>query len=104
MSFSQVDFTEGFGDDASLGPGDWIATAPLNASVNAPESMGLPPRDGNADEIYRIADSLSRLRESLSLAGDGVYCPICHRASVGLSLLRSPCPTCGRPLLQFGWE
>jgi hypothetical protein len=96
--------TEGFRDDQALLPGEWIDTQPLNESVAEPESMGLPPRGAPADEVYRIADNLSRLRESVSLPQDGVYCPVCHRATVGLSRLRLPCPTCSRPLLRFGWD
>lgn len=104
MSFSQIDLTERFGDNLSLGPNDWIETAPLNARIKNPESMGLPPLGASEEETYRVADRLSRIRESVAIANDGVYCPICHIANTRLSLLRSPCPKCGRQLLKFGWD
>jgi hypothetical protein len=104
MSFSQLDTTERFGDNRSLGAGDWIETAPLNATIRNPESMGLPPPGATEGETYRVADRLSRLRESVSIPDDGVYCPICHIASTQLDLLRTPCPRCGRELLKFGWD
>ena len=104
ISFSQVDITEGFGDNLSLGPDDWVGTVPLNVKVPDPQSQGLPALDAAADETYLVADRLSRLRESIPVPGDGVYCPICHRANVTLARLRTPCPRCSRPLLKFGWD
>jgi hypothetical protein len=104
MSFSQLDLTERFEDNLSLGPNDWIETSPLNARIKNPESMGLPPLGATEEETYRVADRLSRIRESFPIARDGVYCPICHIANTQLSLLRSPCPKCGRQLLKFGWD
>jgi hypothetical protein len=103
ISYSQVDFTEGFADDQGLGPDDWISTKSLNAVDKNSESMGLPSLAADADEVYRIASALSEVRESLPLPQDGVYCPICHLANVDLGKLRTPCPKCGRALLQFGW-
>jgi hypothetical protein len=104
ISFSQVDVTDRFGENLSLGPDDWIDTVPLNTSVPDPQSQGLPPLAAAAEETYLVADRLSRLRESIPLPGDGVYCPICHKANVALSPLRTPCPKCGRALLKFGWD
>jgi hypothetical protein len=104
ISFSQVDFTEGFADDERLGPEDWISTKPLNARTQNPESMGLPSLAANANEVYRIASALSAIRESQPLVRDGVYCPICHIANVDLGKLRTPCPSCGGALLQVGWD
>jgi len=103
FSYSQVDFTSGFGDDEGLGPDDWIATSPLNAGMEDPTSMGLPPQGADADEVYRIASELSEVRESIPIPGDGVYCPICHIANIDLGKLRTPCPQCRRELLKFGW-
>ena len=102
--FSQVDTTEGFGDDQGLSPDDWIATTPLNSMINDPESKGLPPPGANENEVYRVASELSALRESIPIPNDGVYCPICHIANVDLGKLRTPCPKCGRELLKFGWD
>jgi len=102
--YSQVDITEAFGDDQRLGPDDWIATVPLNATTADPESMGLPPASADADEVHRVASKLSELRELVSIRNDGVYCPVCHIANVNLGRLRMPCHQCGRPLLKFGWE
>jgi len=106
--FAQTDVTKSSGNNPSLGPSDWIETTPINASV--PEERrprGLPPLDATEDQIYQIADRGSRLRESMrrtdQLSGDGVYCPICHIANTQLSLLRKPCPRCGRELLLFDW-
>ena len=101
---SQIDITEGFGDNLRLGPDDWIDTIPMNATEGCDESMGLPPRTATTEEVYRLADELSRMRESFGLRDDGVYCPICHIANISLAKLRTPCPKCGRPLLQFGWD
>ena len=103
-SFSQVDVTERFGDNLSLGPNDWIRTVPLNIGIKQPESMGLPPVGANDERTYQVADRLSRMRETVSVPSDGVYCPICHIANIQLGLLRTPCPKCGRPLLKFGWD
>lgn len=104
FSFSQVDITERFGDNLSLTAHDWISTNPLNSSVPDPLSMGLPPIGASDDEVYRIAERLSRTRESVPIPDDGVYCPICHIANVALARLRTPCPKCGRELLKFGWD
>jgi hypothetical protein len=76
----------------------------LNATRENPESVGLPSLAADADEIYRIASALSAIRESLPLERDGVYCPVCHIANIDRSKLRTPCPKCGRALLQFGWD
>ena len=99
-----MDITEAFGDNERLGPDEWIATVSLNATTKSPESMGLPPADAGADEVYRIASKLSQLRESVPIPNDGVYCPVCHIANVDLGRLRTPCPQCGRELLKFGWD
>jgi hypothetical protein len=104
ISFSQVDTTERFDDDQRLGPDEWISTTPLNATMSNPESMGLPSPVADADEVYRVASRLSALRESIPIANDGVYCPVCHIANVDLGRLRTPCPQCGRALLKFGWD
>ena len=104
FSYSQVDITERFGDNLSLTADDWISTAALNSTTPEPESMGLPALGSSDDEVYRVAERLSRMRESISIPSDGVYCPICHIANVTLAKLRSPCPKCGRELLKFGWD
>jgi hypothetical protein len=104
ISFSQVDTTETFGDDQRLGPDEWVSTTPLNVSIKNPESMGLPPLGASTDEVYLVAAKLSKLRESIPIPNDGVYCPVCHIANVDLRKLRRPCPQCGRPLLKFGWD
>ena len=104
MMYSQVDITEAFGDNERLGPNDWIATVPLNATTADPESMGLPPVGADVDEVHRVASKLSELRESIPVPSDGVYCPVCHIANVNLGRLRTPCPQCSRPLLKFGWD
>jgi hypothetical protein len=104
ISYSQLDITERFGDNLSLTADDWISTSPLNSGVADPQSMGLPPVGASDDEVYPVAERLSRIRESVPIPNDGVYCPICHIANVELSRLRTPCPKCGRPLLKFGWD
>jgi hypothetical protein len=103
LSFSQVDITEGMDDNLRLGPDEWITTTALNTQVPDPPSQGLPPLGAGDDEVYRVADQLSRIREAIPLPADGVYCPICHIANVSLERLRTPCPRCGRELLKFGW-
>ena len=72
MYYSQVDITEAFGDDQRLGPDEWIATTPLNATTKNPESMGLPPGGAGADEVYRVASKLSELRESIPIPAGGI--------------------------------
>ena len=104
LSFSQTDATERLGANLSLGPNDWIETVPLNAVVASPESMGLPPLGATAEQTYQVAERFSRVRESFAIRSDGVYCPICHIANTQLSLLRRPCPRCGRELLRFDWN
>ncbi len=104
IQFSQLDITERFGDNLTLTADEWISTSPLNARIPDAQSQGLPPIGASEDEVYRIADSLSRIRESLPIPNDGVYCPVCHIANVTLALLRTPCPNCGRELLKFGWD
>lgn len=103
ISFSQLDITERFGDNLSLGRDEWISTTPLNSTIRDPESAGLPPPTADSEEVYRIASRLSALRESIPIPDDGVYCPVCHIANVDLGRLRTPCPKCGRELLKFGW-
>lgn len=104
MSFSQVDITERFDDHRSLGADDWIGTSPLNASIPNPQTQGLPLVGASEDETYAAAERLSKLRETIPVPNDGVYCPVCHIANITLSRLRAPCPKCGRPLLKFGWD
>ena len=104
ISFSQLDTTDRFGDNRALGLDDWIETSPLNASIGHPESMGPPPLGASDDETYGVADRLSRMRETIPMPDDGVYCPVCHIANIRLDFLRTPCPRCGRPLLKFGWS
>jgi len=104
MSFSQLDTTLHFVDNVSLKADDWIKTAALNTLAKDPETMGLPPAGTGDEETYEAADRLSRMRESVNIPNDGVYCPICHIANVSLERLRKPCPQCGRPLLKFGWD
>lgn len=104
ISFSQLDITESFGDNERLKPDEWISTVPLNQTVSNGQSSGLPPTDATDDEIYAVAERMSRIRESILISGDGIYCPVCHIANTQLAKLRTPCPKCGRPLLKFGWE
>ena len=104
ISFSQLDITESFGDNARLKPDDWIATVPLNKTSPSGQASGLPPVDANDEQVYEIASQLSKLRESIPIPSDGVYCPICHIANTQLAKLRTPCPKCGRALLKFGWD
>lgn len=103
ISFSQLDITERFNDNRSLGSDEWISTTPLNSTIRDPEMAGLPSPSADSEEVYRIASKLSALRESIPIPDDGVYCPICHIANVDLGKLRTPCPKCGRELLKFGW-
>jgi hypothetical protein len=104
MSFTQLDITEAFGDDAHLGPDDWIPTVPLNEGMPDPQARGLPAVGASNDETYEVASALSQIRESVAVPNDGVYCPVCHLANTQLARLRTPCPQCGRPLLRFGWD
>lgn len=103
IGFSQLDIIERLDDDQTLGVDDWITTIPLNSRVPDPVSSGLPSLDADTEMVYRTALTMSELRESVPITGDGVYCPICHIANVDLAKLRTPCPKCGRGLLKFGW-
>jgi hypothetical protein len=104
ISFSQLDITEDFGDDARLEPDDWIATVPLNTMVPNPETSGLPAVGAADDDVFKVASRLSFIREFIGARGDGVYCPVCHIANTQAAKLRTPCPHCGRALLMFGWD
>ncbi|MEZ5941308.1 MAG: hypothetical protein R3C18_07950 [Planctomycetaceae bacterium] len=104
ISFSQLDITRHFDDNLDLSVDDWIDTQPLNATIEEPESAGLPSPQATPEEVYRIASAMSQFRESVPVANDGVYCPICHIANIDLAKLRTPCPQCGRDLLKFGWD
>jgi hypothetical protein len=104
ISFTQVDATEGFDDDIGLQPEDWVPTVPINSLVPDSEDSGLPPVEASPDQVFGIASELSTVRESLPLPSDGVYCAVCHIANIDLAKLRTPCPRCGRELLQFGWD
>src|SRR6516162_2905598 len=64
ISYSQLDITERFDDHLHLKPDDWIATVPLNKSVSS--GKGLPPVSASDDEVYRVAERLSRFRESVA--------------------------------------
>ena len=102
--YSQVDITESFGDNLKLTSDQWIETSPLNKMTQNPEKQGLPAISATPDEIYRVATSMSQIREQITIPSDGVYCPVCNRANVDISKLHKPCPKCGRPLLKFGWD
>jgi hypothetical protein len=102
--YSQLDITENFGDNFKLKPEEWINTTPINATLDNPESMGLPSKNANQNEIYEIAVRLSQLREQIYVPDDGVYCPICHIANIDINKLHTPCPKCTRQLLKFGWD
>ena len=104
IMYSQVDITERFGDNERLKPDDWIETVALNKRTPNPTETGLPAVNATDEEVYEIASKMSRLRESISIPNDGVYCPICHIANIQLVRLRTPCPKCGRALLKFGWD
>jgi len=104
VSFSQLDITETFADNLRLTQDDWVETTALNERIPDPETQGLPPRGASDEVVYAAADRLSKLRESIPIESDGVYCPTCHIANTSLPRLRTPCPKCGRPLLKFGWD
>jgi|SRR6185369_6262965 hypothetical protein len=104
LNFTQVDFTERFGDHLSLSEDEWIETIPMNRTFPDGKGGNLPPIDAIGDEIYRIASRLSEIRESFRVPTDGVYCPVCHIANIDYAHLRNPCPKCGRPLLAFDWN
>jgi exosome complex RNA-binding protein Csl4 len=104
ISYSQVDITEQFGDNERLKPEDWIETVAINKSARDPEKVGLPSLTASADDVYRIAAKLSKLREQIPIPNDGVYCPVCHIANIDIKKLNTACPKCGRNLLKFGWD
>jgi hypothetical protein len=104
ISYSQLDITETFGDNLRLKPEDWIQTVPLNKTTPSGQASGLPPVGASDEVVYEFGSRLSRLRESIPIPSDGVYCPICHIANIELAKLRTPCPKCGRALLKFGWD
>lgn len=104
--FSQLDITEKFDDRCQLKPEDWIRTTPLISTLDPIEGikMGLVSPEAPDDEVYERAVKMSRIRDSVNNPEDGVYCPICHKANIELKKLGTPCPTCGRLLLRFGWD
>lgn len=100
--YSQVDITEGFGDNLNLKLDDWIKTIPLDQPSEG--ISNLPPLNASSDTVYQIAKELSAIRESIDTLNDGVYCPVCHIANIDQNKLHTPCPQCKRGLLKFGWE
>src|SRR2546426_2414160 len=70
----------------------WISTVPLNKSMPKGKAMGLPSVEATDEEVYETASKLSRVRESISIPSDGVYCPVCHIANIQLAKLGTPCP------------
>ncbi len=104
LNFTQVDITENFDDNLSFTDDDWIKTMPLNDCLGHDNQGNLPALGASDHEIYRIALSLSKIREEFQVPGDGVYCPICHIANVEIIRLGKDCPKCGRALLAFGWS
>ena len=103
IKYTQVDITESFDDNLRHKLNEWIKTIPLNLTTSDPELRGLPSKDASAKEVYKIASSLSKLREGFPFQDDGVYCPICNIANIDINNLHTPCPKCGRNLLRFGW-
>lgn len=103
LNFTQLDFTERFGDHLSLGKSEWIQTIPMNEIIERKNLSNLPLPGTNNEEVYKTASQLSEIRERFHMPDDGVYCPICHIANVNIENLGTPCPRCDRPLLAFGW-
>jgi hypothetical protein len=60
ISYSQLDITEKFGDDAQLKPEDWIPTMPLNNLTSRGQASGLPPIDASDEEVYTVAEKMSQ--------------------------------------------
>ena len=69
-----------------------------------PIQLHLVSPEAPDDEVYQRALNMSRVRDRIGNPDDGVYCPICHKANIDLDKLGTPCPTCSRPLLRFGWD
>jgi hypothetical protein len=103
VSFTQVDFTESFGDNLKLKPEDWITTIPINSNCPNTESMGLPPLDANSDQVYVIAEYLSLLRGQITGLNDGVYCPICHMANNEIKKLHEFISNCFEVEVKAGY-
>ncbi len=104
LNYTQLDITENFGDNISLSIDEWIQTVPINHRLGHDNGGNLPALTASDHEIYRVALSLSELREQFHVPDDGVYCPVCHIANVDKNKLGKNCPTCERPLLAFGWS
>lgn len=109
IKVSQLDMTEHEHAKAGLSADDWAPTIAINTQMTNPEQHGLPPENAGIEVIYATGLNLSALRQNMLLKtdlerDDGVYCPICHIASIDISKLGTPCPKCNRNLLQFGWE
>ena len=51
LSFSQLDITERFDDNANLAADEWISTTPLNTSIPTPEATGLPSPEATDEEV-----------------------------------------------------
>ena len=104
VSYTQVDVTEHFEQHLALSMNEWITTIAINKLIGHNNNGNLPDIDANDHEIYRIALSLSEIREKFKIHGDGVYCPVCHIANINIANLGEECPKCSRPLLAFGWS
>lgn len=104
LNYTQVDSTEYFDQNLSLTPDEWVPTMPMNKMLGHDNNGNLPALDAGDHEIYRVALSLSEIRERFRVPDDGVYCPVCHIANVDITHLGKECPKCSRPLLAFGWS
>jgi hypothetical protein len=104
LNYTQVDITEYFDQNLSLSKDEWVPTIPINVMLGHDNHGNLPAMNAGDHEIYRIAMSLSEIREEFQVADDGVYCPVCHLANIDIGNLGKECPKCARPLLAFGWK
>ncbi|MEQ1643384.1 MAG: hypothetical protein ABL959_08095 [Pyrinomonadaceae bacterium] len=104
LSYTQVDITREFDQNLSLTNEDWVDTMPINEFLGNDNNGNIPALGAIDHEIYRVALSLSEIREEFHVPGDGVYCPICHLANTDITKLGEACPKCERPLLAFGWN
>lgn len=103
LNYTQLDISEHFDEHLALSTDEWVTTIPINRWIGHDNNGNLPDLNANDHEIYRIAASLSEIRQDFHPLGDGVYCPVCHIANIDFEKLGKECPKCFRPLLAFGW-
>lgn len=107
---TQLDMPRDVTEQLRIQSEDWVPCVPIRGKNTAYIYDQLPTTDLTDEETYTLAKQLSDVwNERISKSDHplqkigGVYCPVCHIASIDLDKLGLPCPKCKRELLRFNW-